>query len=169
MWYFAGRHPCWVHRDRLAARASPLPQVRAHRLIACLTSSRSGYGRETCPSVEHWSHTWSSDTYLLVPRSCTQEPCSSCPGPLAQPYRRLSPALSKLSTKTLSAVQQNRSSHASLPLHPLQQHLLRDPDPRRLPPALPTFTRSKNTTHSRCSEEVCSPCDCALSSNSPAC
>lgn len=85
-------------RDRLAARASA--SAPSFRPIECSTSIRSGYGREACPSLEHWGPHMVIRTpgywYLGPVRSSmsTWVPAPASPGPLA-------PALSKLSPKSL--------------------------------------------------------------------
>lgn len=153
--------PCWVTVIGLL----PVPRLCPRfELIACWTSFRSGYGRETCPSVEQLEPhlvirhlpTGTSVLYLgRYPGTLPQLPWSPWSvGPALS--RRFSPALSKLSPKTLSAIQQNRSSHASLLLHPLQQHLLRHPDQDNFRQPSPRSPAVKSSTQSTCSEEVCS-------------
>lgn len=137
-------------RDRLATRASPLPQVRAHCMLDVL---RSGYGRETCPSVEHWSHTWSSDTYLLV--HWYLGPVPRNPAPVAPvrwpsliddslpPYQSSLLKLCRPSNKTVHHMRHCFCTHSSSTFCEIQTKTA------QLPPALPTVTCSKKAPHSQ--------------------
>lgn len=147
-------------RDRLATRASPLPQVQA-RVVARHAPLRLRSG--DMPERGALGP-------LLVIRhpptgTVARNPAHPAPVPpvlLAQPYRRCSPALSKLSPKSFVG-QSNKtvlhmrhcfcthSSGTSCKIRTERTYA------QSLSP-LPTVKRSKsNTQHSRCSEEVCSP------------
>lgn len=124
---------------------------------------RSGYGRETCPSVEHWGHSWSSDTHLLAPWPGTQRTLPQCPR--SRWPSLIVAALPPYQSSLLKVLSGNPTkpfftcviASAPTPAVPPARSGPREPTPSPSPP-LPTVKRSKsNTQHSRCSEEVCSP------------
>lgn len=161
MWSYTGRdgQTCPAgDRDRLAARATRCPRFRPIEYSQVL---RSGYGRETCPRVEPTLHTLPVPRYHSAIVDYMQTTCQLCLGTLGT--RSVGPGLIDASLPPyqssllkLCCRPSNKTvpSHASLLLHPLQQHLLQD-RPRPPSPNTSPFPVTYSNTYPRCSEEVC--------------